>query len=799
MAAIMLLSVFFVSGALASCPEHAQPLVTTPQEMEALSGACLQIPCNFSINAEETFDSTGPTSGLWIKSDYYYYFGSKVVFNGNMMENIYPMSLTGDLSQKDCSTLFSSVITSYTGSYLFRIDNRPLRRKETCDPLQIKVKDSPPSPRINISNPGDLKEAESVTVTCSAPAPCPHSPPKLTWTLQQNPPNTMEENPDRTFTTKIQKTLTLTDQHDGFNITCSASYPVNEGKDVKTTEETMTLHVSYAPKDVMMVVSPADPVSVGSVVNLTCSCRGIPAADSFAWLMMMSDGRLHMMEDNTQLYVFEVTNTGLDQGALLNQKTYSPDEERSRILNMVTNMLLLVLFVSDFLPHLVEGSCYQSLDITTPKQMEALSGSCLLIPCNFSAVPDVGFNSSREIFGVWIKKESAFAQKPNNVIFHSDGTINRYPMNITGNLRQRNCTTLFSSLKKSHTDKYFFRIENSPFLATAACDPLQITVKDSPPSPTIEIPGDLKEAESVTVTCSAPAPCPHSPPKLTWTLQQNPPNTMEENPDRTFTTKIQKTLTLTDQHDGFNITCSASYPVNEGKDVKTAEETKTLHVSYAPKDTSASVSPPSGSVSAGSWLKLSCSSRAQPPVSSFTWFKESQDGDMNVSQGEIYSFNATEGGRYYCVATNALGEETSPKIHLAKGGAEQLHGSSPWGGVVGGIIGIMILICFAVAVWWLKSKHTTQEQSQQGEQIRGENETQINDTQRVTAVQESAAATETGEEIHYGEIDFSKQRNKSPPVSEQDGGQTEDTLYAQVKVSETANRPEDLYAQVKRK
>ncbi|KAL3040912.1 hypothetical protein OYC64_011822 [Pagothenia borchgrevinki] len=89
--------------------------------------------------------------------------------------------------------------------------------------------------------------------------------------------------------------------------------------------------------------------------------------------------------------------------------------------------------------------------------------------------------------------------------------------------------------------------------------------------------------------------------------------------------------------------------------------------------------------------------------------------------------------------------------------------------------------------------------SQQGEQIRGENETQINDTQRLTAVQESAAATETGEEIHYGEIDFSKQRNQSPPVSEQDGGQTEDPLYAQVKVSETANRPEDLYAQVKRK
>ncbi|XP_033988254.1 sialic acid-binding Ig-like lectin 14 [Trematomus bernacchii] len=247
---------------------------------------------------------------------------------------------------------------------------------------------------------------------------------------------------------------------------------------------------------------------------------------------------------------------------------------------MVTNMLLLVLFVSDFLPHLIEGTCSKSLNITTPKRMEALSGSCLLILCNFSADLAVGFNSAREIFVVWIKKEPQFGQKTENVIFHSNRTINTYPMSITGNLRQGNCTTLFSSLEESHTDKYFFRIENGPFRGTALCDPpLQITVKDSPPSPTIEIPGDLKEAESVTVTCSAPAPCPHSPPKLTWTLQQDPPNTMEENPDRTFTTKIQKTLTLTDQHDGFSITCSASYPVNEGKDVKTAEETKSLHVS----------------------------------------------------------------------------------------------------------------------------------------------------------------------------------------------------------------------------
>uniref|UniRef100_A0AAQ6IJM4 Ig-like domain-containing protein n=1 Tax=Anabas testudineus TaxID=64144 RepID=A0AAQ6IJM4_ANATE len=208
-----------------------------------------------------------------------------------------------------------------------------------------------------------------------------------------------------------------------------------------------------------------------------------------------------------------------------------------------------------------------------------------------------------------------------------------------------------------------FRIENGPFKATAFCDPLLIHVKDSPPSPTIKISGDLKEKESVTISCSAFTPCPHSPPKLTWSLQQDPHNNIEENPDGTFTTQIQETITLSDKHDGYNISCSATYPVNEGRDVRTAETQETLSVSYAPKDTSASISP-SGLVSAGSWVNLTCSSRAKPPVSSFTWFKISTDGDKTVSEGDFYRLNVTDGGVYHCVATNELGNQRSPKIYL---------------------------------------------------------------------------------------------------------------------------------------
>lgn len=108
--------------------------------------------------------------------------------------------------------------------------------------------------------------------------------------------------------------------------------------------------------------------------------------------------------------------------------------------------------------------------------MEALSGSCLQIPCNFSFKSEQQFDGSGENFGVWIKNDSRFARDQSNVIFNSSLTVNTYPMNFIGILGDKNCTTVFSDLVTSYTNTYFFRFEGKP-TATASCDPLQITVK----------------------------------------------------------------------------------------------------------------------------------------------------------------------------------------------------------------------------------------------------------------------------------------------------------------------------------
>ena len=216
---------------------------------------------------------------------------------------------------------------------------------------------------------------------------------------------------------------------------------------------------------------------------------------------------------------------------------------------------------------------------------------------------------------------------------------------------------------------------------------------ECPPSPSIEMSGDLREGESLIVTCSALTPCPGSPPKLTWGHKLQPHNYIQENADGTFTTQIQDNISLSDKHDGYNITCSAKYPLTAGTYLDSPEQKVTLNISCesttvclwimkisigesdasilcyncvksspdAPKDTMASVS---RSLSAGGWVNLTCTSRANPSVSRFTWFRTNPDGDTNVSEGAVYSVNATDGGVYFCQATNALDCQRSPNIHL---------------------------------------------------------------------------------------------------------------------------------------
>ncbi|XP_033841477.2 B-cell receptor CD22-like [Periophthalmus magnuspinnatus] len=438
---------------------------------------------------------------------------------------------------------------------------------------------------------------------------------------------------------------------------------------------------------------------------------------------------------------------------------------------METIFFFSALFLSG-----VWASCERNpkLIVTAPtKELKALTGSCLQIPCTFRPEQGQTMDYSKKIYGIWIKHDPRI-EFADNIIFNSSGARTKYPMKIIGNMSQKNCTTLFSNLTTQHTNKYYFRVENEAFKATASCQTIQVTVKDSW-SPTIQVSGKQTETEVVTITCSAVTPCPHAPPQLTWDLHQGTAHITETNADGTFTTKLTQKVTLAQSHDRRQIKCTAAYRVDG--EIKMAANTIKLNVTYGPKNTSVEVSP-SGSLSAGQTVTLSCSSRAKPPVHHFTWFRHSSQGPANVSQGHTYSFNFSKAshGEYYCEAWNKVGKQQSQVMHVGPGGVKAASSSSQSMAIAGGIIGILLVVIVIFFIWRFKLKHKPSQQ-----------------TRSLTTAQIPADINKH-DEVHYGQIDFSKFTHESKGQPVQDKNQ--ETVYSAVKVSNMADGS-SIYTPVK--
>ncbi|KAI5615196.1 B-cell receptor CD22-like, partial [Silurus asotus] len=88
----------------------------------------------------------------------------------------------------------------------------------------------------------------------------------------------------------------------------------------------------------------------------------------------------------------------------------------------------------------------------------------------------------------------------------------------------------------------------------------------------------------------------------------------------------------------------------------------TLNVLYPPKNLSVSISP-SGEI-VERLVNLTCSSDSNPPVETYTWFKE--NGTSPVGSGQ--SYRALQSGLYYCEVQNKLGSERAAAVSITING-----------------------------------------------------------------------------------------------------------------------------------
>ncbi|XP_044064298.1 sialic acid-binding Ig-like lectin 14 [Siniperca chuatsi] len=241
--------------------------VIVPKTIEVLKGSCVTIPCSFDIENKYESNLENTCKAAWKISNLTIVFDSS-----NPQLSMIKGNFTGDLKKKDCTTTLNNIQLSHNDTYFFRVEcNNDLKYNYYKSAVDISVKDDPPRPTLTLSTL-ERKEGTSVSLTCSAPAPCLSHPPTLTFTPSLgDSQETLQENQDKTK--DMTSVLTVTAYlHHGKNISCTAVYNKQDGSTESATSGSLTLDVSFAPH-----ILSSDCTKAAGQLNCSCETVGNPS------------------------------------------------------------------------------------------------------------------------------------------------------------------------------------------------------------------------------------------------------------------------------------------------------------------------------------------------------------------------------------------------------------------------------------------------------------------------------------------------------------------------------------------
>ncbi|KAM4580515.1 B-cell receptor CD22 isoform 1-T2 [Odontesthes bonariensis] len=285
---------------------------------------------------------------------------------------------------------------------------------------------------------------------------------------------------------------------------------------------------------------------------------------------------------------------------------------------------------------------------SVPKSVKGLSGSCVVIPCQFDypAPP----KTVTEFTGIWMDDDNRF-------IFHPDeDKVHDYHgrTSLLGDVRKKNCSLKIYPLWKN--DSFFFRIEIKDHNKYSYKDAkVSISTMSEPNPIRFALTEDLNENQSVPASCSVTHSCPFSPPNFTWSHPGEKDLQSQYLSDGQW--NITSILTFRPTHRDHNksLRCNVTY---EGGRQQT--ESKILNVKYAPTDVKVEYKQ---DVKEGETVELSCSGDAHPPVNRYIW--------LNETGGQVHSGNhyrlqnvSRHIGTLYCTAINEQGRVQSSPVQL---------------------------------------------------------------------------------------------------------------------------------------
>ncbi|KAG5278644.1 hypothetical protein AALO_G00101200 [Alosa alosa] len=263
-----------------------------------------------------------------------------------------------------------------------------------------------------------------------------------------------------------------------------------------------------------------------------------------------------------------------------------------------------------------------------------LLGSAVDIPCTYLHPKDDSINNT-----FWFNKQKS--NNPPEDLNLADEYKNH--VEYLGN-NKSSCTLRLKDIRVSHSGEYAFRFTTTEGESYSGLPGVNISVTALQ---VLTHPEAVTEGERVTLTCDTTCALSKD---LTFIWYKNgQPVTYKH------TTRDNKLhLNPVSSEDAGSYSCAV-----KGHESLSSNDVS-LNVRYRPTHVSVSISPSDG-IKEGTSVTLTCSSDANPPVHTYTWYMKSGAESLVRGTGESISFNVTSNtsGLYYCEAQNELGSQNS--------------------------------------------------------------------------------------------------------------------------------------------